>query len=433
MCRQKLANLLARLPANRESYRPPVTFANDQLQVPKHRTFIAVFVGTSSGAAPAVIAVGLVRKGRGDTDVDTVFKADRLFRMQPAPSVGTLRAKLRRGFKDVLDTDDLLSEARSILLTEALAAASREIAGHLEDLRSELEAEWPTGEPAERLGLEKDAVGSLLEIAGFDRAILRSWRPTAEAVNSPFVAGMPEEDSYEDQMIIRDSHVFPDWLRAPIHGIQGKIDWRAFVRRGGQDQLLIANVNTHEGEAALGTDMMYFNLRHDCFVLVQYKKMKKQKRTNEWGYIPHGNIYEQLERMRRIDEKCEPAPDGDYPYRFVAQPSWLKLIEPRLLEMETNELSRGMYLPRAAFQHLLDDPDVHGPNGGKWIGYTNTPRYLNNTNFTGLVGDGWIGTVSAGTDFILEQLDLSRAAGHTAILGVHRTEHIPGNGRRRRY
>ncbi|KWW98643.1 hypothetical protein LI90_270 [Carbonactinospora thermoautotrophica] len=70
-----------------------------------------------------------------------------------------------------------------------------------------------------------------------------------------------------------------------------------------------------------------------------------------------------------------------------------------------------MYLPHDFFRQL------RGEDIG-WFGYKTVPRYLDNTAFTQLVCDGWIGSAGTGDDLVREQIDASQAWGRDLIFAV---------------
>lgn len=63
---------------------------------------------------------------------------------------------------------------------------------------------------------------------------------------------------------------------------------------------------------------------------------------------------------------------------------------------------------------------VNGPRGGVRIGYDNVDRYFNNTSFTDLVRDGWVGSrgVAVATAQIATLVRRSLDTGHAVLIGV---------------
>ncbi|WP_432198789.1 hypothetical protein [Streptomyces sp. bgisy027] len=90
-----------------------------------------------------------------------------------------------------------------------------------------------------------------------------------------------------------------------------------------------------------------------------------------------------------------------------------------------------LYLTREHFQELLQHPEALGPSGGTRIVEESVPRYLNNTTFTTLLRDGWIGTRGTGWDYVIDLIRESLSAGGpgSVVVGMHRSEVPPGNRR----
>ena len=82
--------------------------------------------------------------------------------------------------------------------------------------------------------------------------------------------------------------------------------------------------------------------------------------------------------MRVVDEKCLATGQQEDDYRLTAAPCWVKLCRSGSTIPRTDELIRGMYLTRAYFERLKDDPQTpcRGPKGGVAFSYATVPRYL---------------------------------------------------------
>lgn len=423
-CGGAVGDHLRRLDDNRESPYP-FSFAHQATYAwVGRRWHLGVFI--EGGEPAAVIAIGLVGKGKAVTSLEKAINVERAFKVGPSIPVARLRAQLGKRYTYIPDKDGPLTEAEGRRLLAALRDEAPDLVPQIDALTAALDTVVPPGPVGELLGQEKDATGAILEIGGFHRGILRTYQPEG-TVQLPFVHGMPQRAAYEDQILSHDAEMFPQWLSIPVDDL----GWRGFSRRDGRERIFIANVNHHSEEETLGVDLIYYHEQARCFILVQYKRMHRSESEAEWGYRPDQQMDLELDRMRSVDEKCTEARRGDYSYRLVAEPCWVKLCEARPLVVDSSDLIPGMYLPRATFEYLLQQPEVIGPRGGKLLTYTNVPRYLNNTTFTTLVADGWIGTTGAGTELIEEQINASMQAGRAAVVGVHSSDHLPGNRRRR--
>jgi hypothetical protein len=173
---------------------------------------------------------------------------------------------------------------------------------------------------------------------------------------------------------------------------------------------------------ALGVDLIYYQETRASLTLVQYKAMERD--SDDWYYRPasDGHIAEQLDRMRAVDEKCllSALPGDDY--RLSAAPCWIKLCRSENVIPRTDELIRGMYLTRAYFERLKDDPETpcRGERGAVRFSYGTVPRYLDNTTFAQLVADGWIGSSGTATGLIRSRSRLAAPASESPSWHSHR-------------
>lgn len=86
-----------------------------------------------------------------------------------------------------------------------------------------------------------------------------------------------------------------------------------------------------------------------------------------------------------------------------------------------------MYLTREHVEWLRQRPGLAtGPQGGEVFGYHTVPRYFDNTTFTQLVQDGWIGTRGKGSGIIRDQIEASlngsRSLVFAALIGDETTQ-----------
>jgi len=76
----------------------------------------------------------------------------------------------------------------------------------------------------------------------------------------------------------------------------------------------------------------------------------------------------------------------------------------------------GMYIPLPYWKVLLSSDSTLGKKGGRKISYSNVSRYINNTLFTELVQNGWVGSQVTDTDQITKQIQQSIAGGKSLVL-----------------
>ncbi|MEU4278017.1 hypothetical protein AB0F57_24360 [Streptomyces tanashiensis] len=326
-------------------------------------------------------------------------------------------------------------------LLDAVRRQRPELNEKLADLESSLGANPPTGQVGERLSLEKDAVGTLLEAFGTDRDPLEAWQPPLgendpRSRSVPFLEGLPTLRQIEDQQIVHDYMRFPGM--AGEDAVQ--VGWRIYRRNSDSPhRLFVYNANRTHAETVMGVDMIYVNEHARSVATVQYKRMRQSGRS--WVYWHDGTGERELERMKVVDDRCRGEDEstrtseqnsgllGDP--RLITTPSMVKLCRTVPFMMNSAALIPGMYLTRQHFRELLQRPESDGPSGGKRIVEDSVPRYLNNTTFTTLLRDGWIGTRDTSWDYIIDLVreSLSPGGPGSVVVGMHRSEVAPGNRR----
>ncbi|MEC3994889.1 hypothetical protein VSR01_15670 [Actinacidiphila sp. DG2A-62] len=387
-----------------------------------------------------IIGVGGVFPGRRSGTYERALLARDFTALQvPLPIVdleGAMGAS-RRFLKD----DGRLSPAAGDNLLTAIRHLRPELNETLDDLEDSLGAHPPTGQEGEQRSFEKDAVGILMETFGADRDPLEAWQqplggddPRSRSV--PFVEGLPALRQIEDQQIVHD------YLRFP--GMEGEdavqVGWRIYRRSSeSSHRLFVYNANRTNAETVMGVDMIYVNEHARSVAMVQYKRMRQS--GPGWVYWHDTTGERELKRMETVDDECRvedqrarsgrggPTTLGDL--RLISTPSMVKLSRTTPFLMNSAALIPGMYLAREHFQELLQRPQAEGPSGGKRITEHSVPRYLNNTTFTTLLRDGWIGTRGTSWDYVIGLIreSLSASGPGSVVVGMHRSEVPPGNRR----
>ena len=72
------------------------------------------------------------------------------------------------------------------------------------------------------------------------------------------------------------------------------------------NQLTVINVNRTDVEHALGVDLVYYSHRFASFVLVQYKRMRRESGQNVYR---RPSLKHELERMRALPVSRKPSDD----------------------------------------------------------------------------------------------------------------------------
>lgn len=360
-----------------------------------------------TGTAEQVVGIGLVHPGRRIGDYERGLNVDAVTILaSPLPREQLENAPSLKGYARALDENGPLTDEMGDRLRAALIHAQPDLEEAINALATRLTTEV-SGSAGELLSWQKDGLAIALQSAGMERDVLREYAPPAAGVpQPPFVAGLP----IEEQHLAHDYSVFVDWV-PHNHREAG---WRSFTK-GGQ-RLWVYMSNRRALETQLGMDLIYYHQNHGNFVLLQYKRMLPDHREG-WSYRPNEDIAKQLQRMKAIDDEC--AKISNDPLRLVGTPSMVKLCKTELVNNDSTELIKGMYLTRGQFSHLLDI--CKGPRGGTLLTYGNVPRYLNNTTFTDLLRDGWIGTSGVASDYVKRRIEEIEGTDRPLVVAVRRT------------
>jgi hypothetical protein len=244
---------------------------------------------------------------------------------------------------------------------------------------------------AEVLAEERDAVNLALRMSGFDHREILNWSPSDEEELPPFLQGLPKENLIEDQMVAHDAEVFGDWERLKRY----KVGFAVFRKRTAR--LTIMNVNRHKIERTLGVDLLYYHDSYKSYVMVQYKRMLKNKDEGEAVYrLGDKSYHDELRRMQEFEGllmKAKPHLLFDLnDYRLHSGTAYFKLCPAEVIDLTSTDMIKGMYIPLDYWELLLKSPKTVGPKGGKQLTFDNVERYFNNTLFVELVQAGWIGS-----------------------------------------
>lgn len=350
--------------------------------------------------------LGRALGGRRVTSRDRSVKVTEIEEIDPVP-LEQLESALPARHRSATRAVGLLSQAAGRALTDAIKRSHPELSELIATLSRPLSWDPPLGARGELLNQERDGVGLLLEISGIERGTLRNWSTPQE--DEPFLSGLPHAAALEDAIITHDVDRFGDWVRLP----DTRVDWRVF--QDGPRKVLVMNANRTPVEHTLGVDVLYFNEARGSFVLVQYKKMRKEGHPprQRLVYRPDTNLHSELDRMRAVDDMSASA-GGEF--RLLNTPCWLKLCDPNPKVQDPATLVKGMYLARAHFEELLGT--CKGPRGGPQLSFENVPRHLNNTTFIDLVQGGWVGSRGTATSTITDLLHESLRAGRSVVLGA---------------
>jgi hypothetical protein len=254
---------------------------------------------------------------------------------------------------------------------------------------------------------EHDAVAVALETWGGTRERKRRLRATVAPLDemAPFLSRLGEVDVREDPQINHDAETLPGMEVAKRYqtGIA--------VLENARERLTIINCNRQKLEETLGVDLVYYNHSFKSFVMVQYKRMKRDASDNA-SYRPSsdGSYAVEIERMTGINTelrgiKCKRRNKIDG-FRLASAPFFFKICSDRVARATEEGMASGMYVPLRLWRSLLKSKTTEGPRGGRVVTWDNCTRRFNNSEFTSLLRHGWIGstpTQSEKLDEIIEK------------------------------
>nr|WP_295773846.1 hypothetical protein [Rhodoferax sp.] len=251
---------------------------------------------------------------------------------------------------------------------------------------------------------QRDALGVALD--AFDQTgqlrkkTLQSWVAPEGNVLTSFLDGLTGVRTIEDQLIARDAATFPnaDERRLTTVG--------AVFHVGGRT-LEVFNLNRTRVEHATGADLLYFHEQCNAWTLVQYKSMERDDAALDKRavYRPDSTFDSELQRMVDFRQQTPDAwlsADGPNAYRLSGDGFFFKFCSRIQLEVLSDALLPGMYLPREFMVSVLADPKSRGQRGGRILTFENAGRHLTNTLFAELLREGWIGTRGVSSEKIAQ-------------------------------
>jgi len=271
------------------------------------------------------------------------------------------------------------------------------------------------GSAAEIVAMEKDAVGVALDIAGLDRAPIGEVGEVDEEEETPFLGRLQRASLVEDQIINHDATVFADWDLVR-QSVVGATDFEQDGKR-----LTVINVNRLAPENSLGVDLIYYHHAYEAFVLVQYKRMRREEieERERLVYRPGAHHRDQVAQMRQLGTPADPTTPREY--RLNPDACYFKICNPETLDPYSTALLPGMYLPLELSELLIDSGEIAGPGGGPAFSYETVARRLSNTLFTDLVQTGWIGTRGDVSARLRPIVEFMVENGRSVVLAVEST------------
>ena len=257
---------------------------------------------------------------------------------------------------------------------------------------------------------EHDAVAVALETWGGTKERKKRLRAAAVSLdeNAPFLSRLSEVSLREDPQINHDAETMPGMA------VARRYQTGIAVLENTRERLTIINCNRQRLEETLGVDLIYYNHSFRSFVLVQYKRMKRNDK-GEASYRPDADASyaAEIERMNGISTelraiKCKNRNTVDG-FRLGQAAFYFKLCNDRAARATEEGMASGMYIPLRLWRALLRSKTTKGKRGGRLVTWENSPRKFNNSEFTSLLRQGWIGSTPTQSDRLNDIIEKSLA------------------------
>jgi hypothetical protein len=364
-----------------------------------------------------IVAVALSNRLRRSGDLDEEVRFYEVYDLGAPVSFHQLLEQLSQRYRhwvnSALEHGGVLPLHSSEEMFKVLFSLRPECENVVRRLRSLL-SPYSTAFRRTLLEEQRDTIALALEAAGIEsRGVLTAWsEPLADA---PFLAGLSSEPVSEAALIRHDANHFSDWLR-----IDGRIhDVVEFVDRDDPFRRITVTYADKEGlETSTGTDLVYYRHHSPGYVLVQYKRMKRNS-SGKWRYWPDAQFGKQLNVMKSLELKYSDDSPTLADWRLSGESFYVKLCEDRMNRPEGNRLVPGMYFPVSLFELLVKRRDEVEPKG---IGWDTAERYLSNGQFLELLRHGWIGSSGKRTAQLASLINETLASGRSVTIARDETD-----------
>ncbi len=273
---------------------------------------------------------------------------------------------------------------------------------------------------------ERDAVGIAIQAWGGSESrkrIFGETNPMQSDKRAPFLSQIPGFKPREDLLIHHDQRTFPDLVPAQSD-IIGAVD---LYKPSSTDKLTIVECNRQPLEETLGVDLIYYNHRCDSFVLVQYKRLSKKSGTQpEYRPVSDKSHDNEVKRMGDADQLLCSLHDFDpdvVSYRLSEHAFYVKLCKSDPRPSLDTKLVSGMYFPLELWKRYLSSDYTKGTRGGIVFTWDRCPKHITNTDFTKLLGNGWIGTRGTQSEVLQKIIEQVLDSGRMLILAGTSPEH----------
>jgi len=120
-------------------------------------------------------------------------------------------------------------------------------------------------------------------------------------------------------------------------------------------QLTVFDVNRKTFENVLGVDLIYWDVTHDVFTMVQYKRFERQNDgsglVGRWAYHRKEDIAKQLAQMPKLTNH----PTTSHDWRMTQSPFWFKFVNGDAARTQDGRLLSGMYVPADYLRLAMED------------------------------------------------------------------------------
>ncbi|HRO19004.1 hypothetical protein [Alcaligenes phenolicus] len=284
-----------------------------------------------------------------------------------------------------------------------------------------------------RLTEQRDALGLTFDIASLDRKIILREADLSCVDTATSVLDLLDHEPLQEQDLIwRDQQAFNGLLRAE------EVRSGRFVGPRARE----VRVHVYDKkplETVLGIDLLIFMADFESFLLLQYKSMapKSDDDGKTWSYLVDAQFRSQIEAMDRagaaIARQSPSTTHAMKHWRLTDEAFYFKFCETMRPDARDDALVAGITLGHYHLKRFLELPEARGKHGGHRIGYSNCPRYLNNTQFVELAREGWIGCDERGMAFIAEILGAGREHGRAAMFAIVEGSAAKTSYERRKY
>lgn len=381
------------------------------------KRFVALIVDADTAS---ITHTALVHKGPQFTSTQARVSIKELKEVAQPIALADVKARialqLRRHVDGAIAERSRLAPATLAAVLEALDQVDRAVGVELARLDRLTDQPRNTSPSAERWRLERDAIGVALSISGLPRQDLAYWNEPEQS--APFLRGVAGH-AREDSLLGHDSQTFPGWFRVDIE--PKHVAMVSFANPAQDRALHVMNVNRTMAETNLGVDLIYYGTNPASFTMVQYKRFVDENGTAIYRPGNDGSFEREMERMRAIDARTDvrtTAPELLGDFRLYDRACWVKICRSQPFVENADDLVAGMYLSLRYFDRLVASDEAKGRGGAVGITFERARRYLDNTTFTKLVGNGWCGSAGTSTDELSDLVEGSLNGKRSVVAAI---------------